>query len=215
MRSAFLYLLSTHPMLHLCRGAVLHSVQRLVASRKGFAAILPPLGITKSPLHAITKSKGRQQSWDAALQCRRSVVTHSTKQTENILVVHPRQRPLEHLHETLRLVETLTGRYLCQPLRQAGASVSFVTHAAALPPFRLLMPSPGAGTRQPEEGQQRHLHWARRCQEGGCHLPGDGGHHQVSRCWQEPISRQCLQCLRRCCCMLPSESSIILARRLT
>ena len=48
-------------------------------------------------------------------------MTHSTEQTENFLVVHPRQRPLEHLHETLKLVETLTGRYSCQPLRFAGA----------------------------------------------------------------------------------------------
>ena len=49
-------------------------------------------------------------------------MTHSTEQTENFLVVHPRQRPLGHLHETLKLVETLTGRVLrpapncCKPL---------------------------------------------------------------------------------------------------
>lgn len=37
-------------------------------------------------------------------------MTHSNAQTERLLVAHPRQRPLEHLHETLKLVETWTGK---------------------------------------------------------------------------------------------------------
>ena len=111
-------------MLHCCGGPVLHSVRRLCI-RKDFAAILRPLGIIELPFLAITDSRWQPQPWDTARQCRRSVVTHSTEQTENFLVVHPRQRSLEHQHETLKLVETLTGGYSCQPLRSASFAASF------------------------------------------------------------------------------------------
>ena len=209
-------LFSLH-MLHLCGGAVLHSIRRLVGSSKGIAAVLPPLGITESPVLAIKDPRWQQQTWDAACQCRRSVVTHSTEQTENLLVVHPRQRPLEHLHETLKLVETLTGRCSCCPCSSADfaaslSRVSLGTHCCAA-----TLQAPHAATwcwgeaarkrsaAPPTSGQGRSKRWLPPARSWGA-SPGEWA---VGAANTLPRSAACLRC---CFCKLPPASSMMSAR---